>query len=169
MKITLPIFISLVTICSCANQNNGTVNPASETAIETSEKITETTEVIKETENPKAEVVKSIEERRKEVITLIPFKTKYTAVVGQKLVYTASVHGSVGSATTVSAPSEDIVKLMDSEHKYKDPSKKDMSGGDAATVTYTFEALKAGTGHVFIEKSFRGELENRYELEITVE
>lgn len=118
--------------------------------------------------NPKAEVVKTKEERRKETIQLIPFKTKYNAVVGQKLEYTASVHGSVGSTSEVYSD-EETIKLIDSKHKYDNPFKSEMSGGDAATVKYTFEAIKPGIGHVTIIDSYRGDLQNTYELEIIVE
>jgi hypothetical protein len=125
-------------------------------------------EIETKVDNQKAEVVKSKEERKKEVIKLIPLKTDYVAVVGQKLVYTASVHGSVGNSTEVSCDGN-IIKLLDSKHKYDNPSKSKMSGGDAATVKYTFEAMEVGPGTVTIVKSFRGEVQNTFELKIEVE
>jgi hypothetical protein len=125
--------------------------------------------IAEELSNSNSEVEKSKENKKKDPIELTPLKVKYTVAKGQKLEYTASVHGSVGATTKVSADDESIIKLIDTKHKYTNPSKSKMPGGDAATVKYTFEAMKSGVGHVIIEKSFRGDLENRYELEITVE
>ena len=128
-------------------------------------KTKETIEVISSNKDE----IKTKQDRKMEIVTLLPFKSIYTVVVGQKLEYTASIHGSVGNTTEVSAPDDLVIKMIDSEHQYNNPAKSNMSGGDAATVKYTFEALKPGIGHVIIVDSFRGEVQNTYELEITVE
>ncbi len=105
----------------------------------------------------------------KDTIQLTPLETNYIVKVGQTLTYTANVHGSVGETTEVTAPNENTIKLTDTKHKYNHPEKSNMPGGDAATVTYLFDALQTGEGHVIVVDSFRGEIQNTYDFKITVE
>lgn len=112
---------------------------------------------------------KSREERRKEVVKLIPFLTEYSVLVGQKLTYAAKEHGSVGSTQSVAVEDENIVSLLDKKRTYDQPENSNMSGGDASTTLYSFEAKKEGTTQVLIKKYFRGTLENEFYLTITVE
>ena len=135
------LLVATITLLSCSTKNSNTI----------------------QTENTESEV-----SSKEKTIKLTPLQTKYTVAVGQKLEYTASVHGSVGSTTEVTTD-ESIITLIDTDFKYNNPSKSKMSGGDSGKRTYTFEATKPGVGYVTIVKSFRGEVENTYKLEITVE
>ncbi len=135
------LLAACVALLSCSTKNNNTTQAKnSESAVSTKEK----------------------------TIKLTPLQTKYTVAVGQKMEYTASVHGSVGATTKVTTD-ESIVKLIDTDFKYNNPSKSDMPGGDSGKRTYTFEALQPGIGSLTIVDSFQGEVQNTYELEITVE
>jgi hypothetical protein len=118
---------------------------------------------VNETFNPKAEVI----DKNKKVI-LSEIKNQYEVNVGQQLTYTASIHGSVGYTCEVYSSDENIVKFIDKKHEYDNPANSNMSGGDAATNTYTFEAIESGETSINVIKYFRGDIENSYELKITV-
>jgi hypothetical protein len=99
---------------------------------------------------------------------IIPFYASIDVEVGQKLYYSASVHGSVGTQVEAWSGNDAVLKLNDTHFAYDDRKKAKMPGGDAATRTFIFEALKAGKCIVVIEENFRGKLQEKYEVEIIV-
>ncbi|HAS45579.1 MAG TPA: hypothetical protein DCS93_34160 [Microscillaceae bacterium] len=89
--------------------------------------------------------------------------------VGQKAYYQATIHGSVGFMTSVSSASYRIFKLIDTHFAYKDARKARMSGGDKATKTFVFEALKTGNTVLTIKDIFRGKIKATYKINVIVE
>lgn len=107
-----------------------------------------------------------------EMITLNPLKgTKYRLKVGDRFQIANPVHGSVGIWAEQSIADTTILMLEGSETKYKHPEnmKQGMTGGDAATKTFTFRALKVGQTTITSKQIFRGTVEREDVYQITVE
>ncbi|MCH2223729.1 MAG: hypothetical protein MK066_03090 [Crocinitomicaceae bacterium] len=104
----------------------------------------------------------------KDTIQLIPFKTKETIQLGQKLKYTGRVHGSVGSGVNVWEENNGVLKLIDSQFQYDHPQVKGMSGGDAGTKTFVFEPIKLGQSTITIQETYRGEIKNEFKIIVYV-
>jgi hypothetical protein len=104
----------------------------------------------------------------KDMVRIDPLRGKETVRVGQQLVYSASVHGSVGYSASVGTSSESSLPLLETHLVYDDEEKAKMSGGDAATKYFVFEAKKAGTHVITARHYFRGDLENDFTIVITV-
>lgn len=85
---------------------------------------------------------------------------------GTTIYYTGNVHGSVGETFSISADSG--LKFVEEYFEYNDPKKAEMPGGDAATNTFVYKAEKPGTYEVRITDKFRGEVQNKYVVTITV-
>jgi hypothetical protein len=85
--------------------------------------------------------------------------------------YEGEVFYSVGKEITYEINNQDIVKLDDTQIRYKneDAVKKGLSGADAATITIAFRAMSRGETTVIIKEMFRGEVKNIYEFKITIE
>lgn len=105
---------------------------------------------------------------KKNMVSINSLVGNYTVKVGQQLVYSASVHGSVGYTAKAQSSNEEALPLSDSFIKYKNKRKSRMPGGDAATKYFVFDALKVGTYEVFTQKYFRGDLESESTITITV-
>jgi len=111
----------------------------------------------------------SEEKQKKETIKISPLRGKETVKVGQQLLYSASVHGSVGHSASVSSSNQLALPLVSSHIEYDDKERAKMPGGDAATKYFIFEAKKAGTYEIRASHYFRGDLENDFIITITVE
>jgi hypothetical protein len=105
---------------------------------------------------------------KKNMVHLSELKGKANLKVGQKAYCEASVHGSVGFTASVSVDNEEVLKLVNTNITYKNPEKRQMSGGDAATKTFVFEVIAAGTAKVVVTKKFRGELRSNREIIVEV-
>lgn len=105
---------------------------------------------------------------KKNMIHLSELSGKAHLKVGQKAYCEASVHGSVGVTASVSVENEEVLKLVNSNITYKNPEKREMSGGDAATKTFIFEAMTAGVAKVVVTKKFRGELRSTHNIVVEV-
>ena len=86
--------------------------------------------------------------------------------LGTKIYYSGSVHGSVGETFSISADKE--LKFLKRYHEFDHPEKADMSGGDAATVTYVYETTEVGEFTVQIVKEFRGKVLNTHNVKVKV-
>jgi len=107
-------------------------------------------------------------EKKQEMIQITSDTEKYELSVGQKISYTGTVHGSVGIQKECSSDDEAVVKLIDKDFKYVKPLVDGETGGDRATETYTFEAISEGKATITIEDWYRGELESKREVKISV-
>jgi hypothetical protein len=99
---------------------------------------------------------------------IYPMVTTMEVELGEKVYYSGSVHGSVGIQKNAYSTDKDILGLINEHFAYNNKQKKGMTGDDAATTTFVFEALKKGKCKVIIKDEFRGEVKNKYEIEITV-
>lgn len=91
-----------------------------------------------------------------------------TVKTGEIICYAGEVHGSVGSGLSYSIKDESIIKLNHETLKYNDESRKNMPGGDKATKTYAFKAIKEGETTLTVNEMFRGEVKNSYSFQIKV-
>ncbi|MFK7786006.1 MAG: hypothetical protein AB8B56_12860 [Crocinitomicaceae bacterium] len=127
------------------------------------------THVIVMEEPIKEEAPKKKFKLTKDMVSINPLKGKETAKIGQQLVYSASVHGSVGYSVSVGSSSGLFLPLVATHFEYDNEEKAKLSGGDAATKYFVFEAKKAGTYEIHASHYFRGDLENDFIITITVE
>lgn len=122
-----------------------------------------------EMEDPIKEEPKKKFKRTKNMVSVNPLRGKATVKVGQQLVYSASVHGSVGYSASVGSSSGRYLPLVETHFEYDDEENAKLSGGDSATKYFVFEAKKAGTYEIHARHYFRGDLENDFTIVITVE
>ena len=120
-------------------------------------------------ENPSQEEPKKKFKITKNMVNIDPLSGKETVKIGQQLVYSADVHGSVGYSASVSSSSGQWLPLVETHLEYDDDERAKMSGGDAATKYFIFEAKKAGTYEIQASHYFRGDLEHEFTIVITVE
>ncbi|MCX7025472.1 MAG: protease inhibitor I42 family protein [Spirochaetes bacterium] len=94
-----------------------------------------------------------------------------TLRVGQKAACSVGVHGSVGKTAEAETADPDIVRLVDSTIAYLHPEnmKPGMTGGDAATRTFVFEALAPGETTITVRMLYRGRLEETKIWKVRVE
>jgi hypothetical protein len=91
--------------------------------------------------------------------------------VGDLLQYSGYVHGSVGNNLDYELSENEVLAYQNYASYYHHPEnmKDGWTGGDAATGTYIFEARKSGTARLVLLHLFRGSVEVRHELDITVQ
>ena len=105
---------------------------------------------------------------KKNMVQINPLVGNYTVKIGQQLVYSASVHGSVGKTASASSSDSEALPLKDNFIEYKNKQKAGMTGGDSATQYFIFDVIQAGTYEVLVQKHFRGTLESEYIITINV-
>ncbi len=90
--------------------------------------------------------------------------------VGERLLSTHMEHGSVGYTGAWTIGDEEVLRLDRREVAWKHPEKmaEGMSGADEADVTLVFEAVSRGQTQLTLEGYFRGELESRQVIEVSV-
>jgi hypothetical protein len=103
----------------------------------------------------------------KNMISIDPIRGEYTVKVGQQVYYAANVHGSVGY-TAEARSSAAGLDLNNSFIEYKQKQQPGMTGGDAATRYFIFDAVKSGSYEVIVQKYFRGSLETEHTIQVTV-
>ena len=109
------------------------------------------------------------------LIVILNFKTlnnkqSITLRVNEKVSYSYPLHGSVGITAEYYIADENILKYIDTKVKYHHPErmKPGMTGGDSATGTFIFKAIKQGETELIIKHLFRGELEKEVKIKVTV-
>lgn len=112
---------------------------------------------------------KPVQKRKKKMVDINGLRGKYTVQIGQQLRYSASVHGSVGYSASAYSSDSEALPLVKSFIEYDDEENAEMSGGDAATKYFIFDVKKAGVYEISASHYFRGDLENDFTIEITVE
>lgn len=133
-----------------------------------------TTEIV--TTDEPAPVVEEVEDEESEkfkptknMVQFDAYIGSVTVKVGQQVYGSEEVHGSVGYAATATSSDKSGLVLSDNIIEYHKPQKPGMTGGDAATEYFVFDALKAGTYEITVVRNYRGDLEREYSITVTVE
>jgi hypothetical protein len=103
-----------------------------------------------------------------DMIEITTLSGEISVSLGDKISYTGSVHGSVGTEKKCWSKNQVILKLIDTKFNYNKPLVDGETGGDSAKETYIFEALIEGTTEVVIQEWFRGDMENEYLVKVHV-
>jgi hypothetical protein len=104
-------------------------------------------------------------------VDLVAFDTAPKTVErGTVLRYSFKSHASVGYGAEFEIGDPAVLKHLRTDMAYKNPEnmKNGMTGGDAATGTFVFEAIAPGTSTLRVIESFRGDPESEPEFTITV-
>jgi len=105
----------------------------------------------------------------KGMVNLTPLGTKKVNLkAGQKAYVQYKLHASVGIWAEVSSSDETVLKTVKTYTQYHRKQEAGMAGGDAATVTVVFEAVKAGNSQVKCVNKFRSEVEKESEIAVEV-
>jgi len=100
-----------------------------------------------------------------------PFSKALRVAPGDLITHTFEQHESVGKDGTASVADPAVVTFLRRDTIYKHPDKMapGMTGGDAASATFVFKALKAGATQITIQHTFRGKVEHTIEVQVVVE
>jgi hypothetical protein len=104
-------------------------------------------------------------------VQLLPFSAKkLTIVVGTRVEYGFSVHGSVGKGSSATSGPDDVLPLVSREATYNQPEKMKagMTGGDSQSGTYVWVAKAPGEAWISVQESFRGQVKGTYDFVFTV-
>ncbi len=94
-----------------------------------------------------------------------------TLRVGQRATCAADVHGSVGKTAEGESADPAILALVDSTIAYLHPGNMQpgMTGGDAATHNFVFEARAPGATTITLRRLYRGNPEETKVWQVRVE
>ena len=104
-------------------------------------------------------------------IALSPVRGKNVSVTrGSTLTWSYASHGSVGKSGSCSVEGGRAVKFVSKniKHDHPDSMKKGMTGADAGTGVYLFEAVAEGTARIVCKEEFRGDVKRTDTFHITV-
>src|SRR5690606_29379999 len=103
-------------------------------------------------------------------VTLSPLEQEVSVAVGTTLLYSYRSHASVGLGAMQTVADPAVVKYVRTDMKYEqsEADREGKTGADAATGTFVFEAVAAGTTTVTIEEMMRGTVEQSSTFTITV-
>lgn len=89
---------------------------------------------------------------------------------GERLTWSYRQHASVGYGASHTVSNAGVVRLVDTRTVYEHPEHMQgpMTGGDAATGTFVFEAVAAGEAVIELRNDFRGQVEKRVRVTVTV-
>jgi len=105
------------------------------------------------------------------VEALTPLGPKvHEVTVGTQLTFSFASHGSVGKGGDYSIGDETVVRFVRRDLTYLHPERMGhgMTGGDAASAVFVFEAVKPGKTTVETRKTYRGDVTESTIHEITV-
>jgi predicted secreted protein len=88
--------------------------------------------------------------------------------VGQKAYIKYKMHASVGIWADVTSSDETVLKISKKHTQFHRKQEPGMTGGDAATVTVVFEAVRAGNSQVKCVNKFRSEIQKETEVAVEV-
>lgn len=104
-------------------------------------------------------------------VTLSPLEQKEVEVtVGTTLLYSYKSHASVGLGAMQEVADPAVVEYVRTDMKYEqsEADRRGKTGADAATGTFVFEAVAAGTTTVKVEEWMRGDVLQSSTFTITV-
>ena len=112
---------------------------------------------------------KSLKSFEKDMVSLNN-KQSFTLKVNEQALYNFTLHESVGFTAEYFIIDESILKCIDTKIKYHHPErmKPGMTGGDSATGSFIFKALKQGGTELIIKHLYRGDLEKEVIIKLTV-
>lgn len=102
------------------------------------------------------------------MILVVHFADALELKVGDVFFSQGQQHGSVGIIYEYELANDSILKLEQKHLAYKNPQTEGTTGGDNATVTYVFKALKKGQTQVIFRSMYRGKVENEQVITVTV-
>ncbi|TFG15066.1 hypothetical protein EU537_02170 [Candidatus Thorarchaeota archaeon] len=93
-----------------------------------------------------------------------------TLPVGTEFYFNFHRHGSVGEDRTFEIHDDSVVEHLETDIHYKHPErmKPGWTGGDAEIGKWFFKAIKHGKTIITVTKLFRFEVEDTYDVEVTV-
>ncbi|PRP96033.1 hypothetical protein [Enhygromyxa salina] len=107
-----------------------------------------------------------------DTVKLSPLRGSATVnvTVGTTLRYSFKSHASVGYGATQQCSDESVVRYVktDTEYEQSEADRAGKTGADAATGTFVFEAIAAGTATVTVDEQFRGTSETTTTFTIVV-
>ena len=104
----------------------------------------------------------------KNMVAIDGLRGNFTVKVGQQVYYAARVHGSVGYSAEVYSEGSGLDHTA-TFTEYDQKQEEGMTGGDAATEYFIFDALEVGTYTVIAKRYFRGDLEEDYTITVNIE
>lgn len=113
-------------------------------------------------------IIVTVIDNNKLPVVISPLRSNMKVKIREKLTYSGTQHASIGHTVSCFSEDENIIKLINSSVKYDKDQETAGKGGDSATKTFTFEALKKGTTTVVIKELFRGKVQKEYTVNITV-
>jgi len=97
-----------------------------------------------------------------------PLATKFEIKVGESVISSMPVHGSIGLDAKATIKDESIVKNAGDQLIFNRAQAEDEVGGDDALRYFVFKGLKAGKTKIVFEEMYRGDIKKKQEVEITV-
>lgn len=104
----------------------------------------------------------------KEMLSVGPFSDTLELKTGDVFYSQGRQHGSVGISYEFELKNDSVLELQQKHFAYTNPQIEGTTGGDNATVTYVFKALKKGQTQVIFRSMYRGKVENEQTLTVTV-
>ncbi|TAF68282.1 MAG: hypothetical protein EAZ55_00230 [Cytophagales bacterium] len=112
------------------------------------------------------------EKELKNMKSISPLEDKMSVKVGEKFYYSYSSHGSVGLYADYELADNIYVKFVQDYLKYENPQYKSnntvMTGADAATGYFIFEALAEGSIEITFREMFRGSAQREHKVKVQV-
>jgi hypothetical protein len=103
------------------------------------------------------------------MIELHPLKDNhYTLKVGQKVYYSAKLHASVGIYTEYAINDTDVAKFVSDDITFQNKENANLPGGDEATQTFVFEAIKVGKTTITLREMFRNDEKHKAVFHVKV-
>lgn len=103
-------------------------------------------------------------------VKLSPTEKNVTVPVGTNLLYAFRSHGSVGLGASQTIADPAVVKYVrtDTEYEQSEAERQGKPGSDAATGTFVFHAVAAGTTTVTVDELMQGTTKLSTTFTITV-
>ena len=95
-------------------------------------------------------------------------KPSDTIKSGERISFSAPVHGSVGEWVEVVLDNDSVIVVVESYIEYYEPLVEGETGGDGGTKTFVYEGIHPGQALLTVNEMFRGSIEDTYSITIVV-